>query len=44
MAMFEKIMKYLELGYARQWQIDLFTQGIISAEEMLKKLDELEAQ
>ena len=35
-------MKYLELGYARKWWIDLFGQGIISAEEMLRKLDELD--
>ena len=42
--MFEKIMRYLELGYARKWWIDLFAQGVIPAEEVLKKLDELDVQ
>jgi hypothetical protein len=40
--MFEKIMRYLELGYARKWWIDLFSRGIISADEMLRKLDEVD--
>ncbi len=42
--MFEKLMKQFELGYTRKWWIDLFTQGIISQEEMLKKLDKLDPQ
>ena len=38
----KKILNYLELGYARQWQIDQFTHGFISREEMLRKLEELD--
>ena len=37
----KKIWKDLELGHARYVCVSLFSKGLISREEMLRKLDEL---
>jgi len=38
-----RLWKLMELGFARNTYIELYTQGIISYKEMTARLDELDA-
>ena len=39
---FEKLMLNMEFGFAAKYTMDLFTQGVISRDEMLQRIDALE--
>ena len=39
---FERLMNYLELGYARNYIIEAYSNGIIDRDEMLRQMDEVE--
>ena len=39
---FERLMLNMEFGFAAKYTMDLFTKGVISRDEMLARIDELE--
>jgi len=41
-SLFARLAKTMEYGFAIKYVIDLFTQGAISRDEMLARIDELE--